>query len=238
MTKLIPLADDLWCAESELRTPLGVVFPIRMTVVRHGDELTLLSPIAVDDDLGRALETLGRVRNIVAPNLFHHVHLEAAAQRFPQASLWAPPGLAKKRPDLTFDATLEGGSTPFGLEVLALEGAPALHEHVFFHAPSGTLVVTDLVFNMSDAANWISRFVFRYVARAYQRVAQSRLFRLFVKDRAAAASSLGRMLELDFDRLVMAHGDIVATGGRAALAEGTRWMQSGGTTTPVLTAAV
>jgi hypothetical protein len=44
----------------------------------------------------------------------------------------------------------------------------------------------------------------------------------WVKDRAAFDRSIERMLAWDFDRIVMAHGDIVETGGRRMLIEALR----------------
>ena len=44
MPRLNRLADDLWEARDTLRMPGGVVFPLRMTVLRAGDGL-LVQPV-------------------------------------------------------------------------------------------------------------------------------------------------------------------------------------------------
>ncbi len=227
MSQLRLLADDLWCAEDELRAGLGIVFPVRMTVLRDASGLTLVSPIAIDDALAASLAELGEVRALVAPNAMHHVHLPAAIARYPDARVFGVPGLRKKRPGVVFDEMLADGPASFhaGVELYSIEGAPAFDERVLFHHQSRTLIVTDLIFNIPRAANWISRLVFRYVSRALGRPAQSRLWRASTKDRAAAGQSVARLLELDFDRLIMAHGDVVSSGGRAVLAECTTWMR-------------
>jgi hypothetical protein len=43
---------------------------------------------------------------IVSPNKIHHLFLKERADRWPEASLYESPGLAKRRPDLRFDAEL------------------------------------------------------------------------------------------------------------------------------------
>jgi hypothetical protein len=45
-----------------------------------------------------------------------------------------------------------------------------------------------------------------------------------VRDRAAAASSVARVLGWDFARVVVAHGDVLEGDGRRAVEDATRWM--------------
>ena len=55
------------------------------------------------------------------------------------------------------------------------------------------------------------------MAGTYGRVGTSRLFRMFIKDRPAFRASLDRVLQWDFDRVVVGHGDVVERGGKRAL---------------------
>lgn len=222
MPRLNRLADDLWEARDTLRMPGGVVFPLRMTVLRAGGGLVLWSPIRIDDALAAELDALGPVTHLVGPNQFHHLHLPRARERYPEATLLGAPGLAAKRPDIAFDGELAAGAPLLpGLDPVAIEGVPKLNEVVLLHRPSRSLVVTDLVFHILEAQGLMSWFVFRVVAGTLGRCGQSRLLRLVTKDRAAHGASIERLLEEDFDRLVMAHGEVVETGGRAALAKAT-----------------
>ena len=47
---------------------------------------------------------------------------------------------------------------------------------------------------------------------------------LLIRDRAAARASLQAILAWDIDRVVVAHGDVLETGGCAALARGYAWL--------------
>ena len=47
----------------------------------------------------------------------------------------------------------------------------------------------------------------------------ARSMRLTVKDKAALRGSLARMMEWDFDRLIVGHGDEIDTGAKARVAE-------------------
>jgi len=224
---LKPLADDLYALEDAVRLPLGISMPSRATVVRLSDQrLVLISPTALDDARACAIDALGEVAAIVAPNTMHNLFVAAAAQRWPKARVFAPPGLAKKVKGLDF--TPLGGAEPFGGELLArrVDGVSGIDEHVFFHPRSRTLVVTDLVFNVHAASSWSTRLLFRLVG-TWKKLEQSRSWRLVTKDRAAAATSLTDILGWDFDRLVMAHGEVVAHSAYAPFAHAVRWLANG-----------
>lgn len=210
------ICDGLWEYRYEVR--IGpCILPCRTTVVRRSSGgLLVCSPGPIDSGLGDALQALGPVEVLVAPNCFHHLHMAEAMTAFPEAAVWLAPGLGKKRQDLLGETVSEAlGDAEISL--LPVAGMPAFHEFVLLHRPSGTLVVTDLVFNLVDTQlNWPMRMVSRLFG-TYQRFAVSRLFLSKVSDRAAFTGSVDRILGEEFDRLVMAHGRIIATGGRERL---------------------
>ncbi|MEL6929182.1 MAG: DUF4336 domain-containing protein, partial [Cyanobacteria bacterium J06600_6] len=94
---------NIWVAEQPLKF-LGLEVGTRMTVIKLDDDsLVLISPIAIDPKLKQHLDTLGQVKYIIAPNLFHYLYLEPAQNLYPQAKILAPPGLAAKRPNINTD---------------------------------------------------------------------------------------------------------------------------------------
>ncbi|MBV1857995.1 MAG: DUF4336 domain-containing protein [Nannocystaceae bacterium] len=219
-TGLEPLAEGLWGTEHDLFMNNVVHFRGRMTVVQlESGGLLLHSVVPIDDALAAALETLGPVEHIVAPNLLHHTHLAPAIERYPAATVWGVRGLADKRTDVRFEKTL-GESTPsWAAEFTPLQvnGIPWATETVFFHPATNTLVVTDLVFNIHEVRGWITPWVLR-MAGAYRRFAQSRLLRRAIKDPDAASDSVKEMLAWPIERVVMAHGRVVCDDAKAQLA--------------------
>ncbi len=87
-------------------------------------------------------------------------------------------------------------------------------EIVFLHRPSRTLIVTDLLFHVVAAPSWKTRLLFR-MAGVLGKLTTSRALRLLTTDRTALRASLAHILTRDFDRLVMAHGDIIDTGAKS-----------------------
>ncbi|MGK3997728.1 DUF4336 domain-containing protein [Sorangium sp. So ce1024] len=223
---LRPIAEDVWAYEKDLRMPFGDL-PSRATVVRRADGgLVIHSPLGFDDGSAAAVDALGEVRALVAPSCLHHLFLKAASERWPRASVLGAPGLEKKLSGLRFSPLPRSGVAPEigdDLGVRLVEGVPYITEHVFLHARSRTLVVTDLLFNVHEARNFAMK-AFLWIGGAWKKTANDRVWRVLMRDRAAAARSVADILAWDFDRVVMAHGDVVERDAKEQLRGALAWM--------------
>jgi hypothetical protein len=219
------LAPDLFVAERPLRL-LGLEIGTRMTAIRlPGGQLFLHSPVVLDEELRKGLDRLGRVRFAVGPNRFHHLFLAGVASAYPEVELWAAPGLERKRRDLRFEGVL-GDEPPPGwagrLGQCVVRGFPLVNEVVFLHPPSRTLLLTDLAFHFGPGSPRLPRLAVRLAGgKAF---GPTFLERLLARDRAAARASLERVLAWDFERVIVAHGQVLERGGREAMRAGYAWL--------------
>jgi hypothetical protein len=220
MRTLIQHDTDLWSTEYPVKWIGGMVpIPVRMTVIRLRDgRLILHSPAPLGPELRAALDALGPVGFIVVPSM-HGRFAGEAARACPRAQLLAAPSPPRKRSDLAFHGMLadEAPAAWAGEVESRLVAGFRLNEVVLFHRPSRTLVVTDLVFHIRSSPSALARFVFR-ADGMWRRFGPSWATRYGgVSDRAAFRRSLARVLEWDFERVVVGHGEIVEQGGREAL---------------------
>ena len=222
MEPLTPLAENLWVATRPLRLPVGDI-GTRMTVIRLADGgLFLHSPVRLDDETRAALDAIGPVRCVVAPSKVHHFFVGAYRDAYPHAKLFAAPGLPAKRKDLRFDAVLDDATPPewrAEIEQTLFQGAELMNEVVFFHPASRTLILTDLAFNMVRPPRGRAR-LFCALVGAKRRFGPHRIVRVGIRDRARARESVRRILSWDFDRIIVAHGDVLAADGKRHFAEG------------------
>jgi hypothetical protein len=147
-------------------------------------------------------------------------------QAAPKAVLHAAPGLTDKRRDLSFNAELGDSPAPAWSDVIEqhwLRGAPYVNEVLFLHRPSRTLIVTDAAFNIPSAQDLWTRCYLRAFG-ALGGFAQSRMFKLCVRDKRAMRQSIDRVLGWDFDRVIVTHGEILETGGREAIEAVFAWL--------------
>lgn len=221
------IATDLWAAAAP-QSFFGLHLGTRMTVVRLQDgSLLVHSPIALTPSLKAEVDAIGPVRHIVAPSEAHHLYAGEWQDAYPGALLHAAVGLSKRRKDLAIDQELRGGTHPdwdSDLETIFLDGT-MLNETVFFHSPSRSLIVADLIENFETSAHWPTRAYLK-LSGIHGKPGLSGPLRLIFRDKKRARRSIDEILSWDFDRIVLAHGDVIETGGREALRDTYTWLKA------------
>ena len=209
---LQPIDDNIW-HQVHAFTVNGLAITTRMTVVRLPDhQLLIHSPIPLSDDLKDQIKGLGSVAFIVAPNKMHHLCLVPFAAAFPDAIVYGPKGLLNKRPDIGVIKELPSGDVPEwqpDLEHLSFAGIPAGSESLWFHRPSSTLIVTDLLQWWQGELPWSIK-TYAVLTGVRRRLAVPLTVRALVRDRTAAAQSAERVLRWPFSKVVMAHNTIIS----------------------------
>lgn len=96
-------AEGVWLDTEPVRF-LGLRLTATMVVLRLADRsLLLYSPLLLTPERRAAVEALGPVAHLYAPNLYHHLWIGEWSAAFPSARLHALRVLAKKRPELRID---------------------------------------------------------------------------------------------------------------------------------------
>lgn len=218
------LADRLWTAQLPARAH-GVSLGERLSVIAlTSGELFLHGPVRLDAELRRRIDELGAVRYLCAPNLLRRDLLAPWRHAYPDAEvLVAPGGAGGARLVELGGAPLPGYAAD--LDQLRFEGIPSLGEVVFLHRPSRTLLLADLAVTIPRAASLAVRAYLR-LSLGGRRFGPTRDMRWLCQDRQAARASLDRLLEWDFERVVVRHGDVLDRGGPAALRRGFQWLRS------------
>lgn len=215
---LEPIADRVWVVTQTLRFA-GVETGTRMTVVRLADGgLFVHSPISLDAPTRQAIDAVGSVKALVAPSHFHHLFLGEWTQVYPDAVLCACAGLERKRPDLPWDRVL--GDEPEKewrgeIEQVFFSARWLENEVVFFHRASRTLICADLMFNLANHPSMLTRVMARLIGN--RQPGATLVERVLIPDRVTARAQVDRMLAWNVDRIVLAHGELVETGGREVL---------------------
>lgn len=206
---------------------VGTQLTATMAVLRLADaSLLLYSPIRMTPERRAAVEALGRVAHLYAPNLLHHLHLGEWAAAYPTARVHAPRGLSKKRPDLRIARAHGDSSEPSFAGVvdeLTIEGF-RLRETVLVYRPARALLVADLVHNVGRPRDTWSKFYTKTMG-FYDRIALSRILRWTAfSDSTAARRSIDQLSTLPFDRLVFGHGTPLDSGAKEALLGAFAWL--------------
>ncbi len=202
---------SLYLADGPTVPFLGFPYPTRMALVRLSDGgVWVWSPIALTPELESAVDSIGPLRHIVSPNKIHHLFLKEWVERWPEARLHAPPGLARRRPDLRFDAELGEEADPAwaaDIDQTIFRGSIAMTEVAFFHRPSRTAILCDLVQRHDPALmKGLKGMVMRLDGLVGEHGSTPREWRASFLRRGAARRALAQVLAWDPERLVIAHG--------------------------------
>jgi hypothetical protein len=217
---LLEIDNGIWANEAPQRF-LGAEVGTRMTVIRLADgSLFVHSPVRLGGELRADLNRIGPVRHVVAPNRFHHLYAADYPRNYPEAKLYAAPGLETKRRDLHFDLILSD-EAPVAwqgqIDQLVFRGFSPLNETVFFHRPSRTVLFTDLLFNLTHTDSTWTRVVMT-LDGGFGGAGVARTFRLMMRmRRRTVMDSVARIMKWDFDRMTVAHGDVVEHGAKSVL---------------------
>jgi hypothetical protein len=226
---LVPFGTNLYLADGPTVSFNGFPYPTRMAVARLSTgAVWIWSPVALTEELARNVEALGPVAHIVTPNKLHHLFMQAWKDRWPAARLHAPPGLARKRKDLHFDAELADAAEPpwrADLDQVVFGGSLAMDEVVFFHRASRTAIFGDLIqrFPQAGATGW-KGLLMRLDGLVGPHGSTPREWRLTFVPRRRARAARAAVLAWKPQRLVVAHGDCAATGATALIEAALRWI--------------
>jgi Domain of unknown function (DUF4336) len=221
---------EIWVAEGPVVPFYGFPYPTRMAAIRLSDGgLFVWSPVALSPALRREIDQLGPVRHLVSPNRLHHLFLGEWKAAYPDARLYAPPGLRRKCKDLAFDAELADRPEPgwaADIDQVMMRGSLAMTEVVFFHRASRTALFADLIENFRP--DWFKGWR-GLVARLDGIVAPNpgapREWRASFVGRRAAQAALERIFAWPIERVLIAHGEPAATDGAAFVRHAFAWLR-------------
>ena len=202
----------------------GLDFDARTTVIRLSNgELMIHSPSPIDEALVERVRDIGPVAHLIAPGSYHYFHVQAWQEVFPEATVWICPGVERKQPNLEFDWFLSDHAPDAWaaeLDQVLVRGNRFIWEVVFFDRPSKTLIVTDLLENIGEKSadvGWQLKLWWKVVFHMWDNPTPAPEYQMGWKDKRAAKRSLERILEWDFDRIVLSHGENIESDAKAVL---------------------
>ena len=214
LNTLKPIAPDVWIVDGPLirfGLPfLKMPFPTRMTVIRIRGELFIHSPTELGPALRHALDAVGEVRWIVAPNRIHYWWVPQWHMAYPDVPVFLAPRVREQAgahidfPSRVLDRTA-GYPWDEAIATLPVVGR-YMTEVVFFHRPSRTLVLTDFMENFEAAKlTWAQRALVRLGGVLDPNGGMPRDMRL-AYSKAVVRDAVNTMIGWNPERIVLAHG--------------------------------
>lgn len=220
---------SLFIADGPAVSFYGFPYPTRMAVARLSDgSAWVWSPVALTDDIVDFMKTFEAVRYIVSPNKIHHLFLAQWHDQWPDALMYAPPGLAARKPDLRFDAELGDDPDPAwatDIDQVIFRGSLAMEEVVFFHRESRTAIVCDLIQRHPEATmtGW-KGMLMRIDSLVGENGSTPREWRASFLRRGKTRAARETVLSWKPERLLIAHGECAQTGATEIIEKALSWI--------------
>nr|GAT54800.1 predicted protein [Mycena chlorophos] len=222
------VAPDLWTFSKPFALFGRIHLGGRSTAVKlsTGDVFVVAST-PLSPETKETLDGLGPVKYIIGINSRHNMFLGEFKRAYPEAKLLAPAAVARFVDDksLIFDGMWgrDAPETKYGFEeeIEACYFSEYLNKDVvFFHHASKTMITADLITNLpgieqyskSDAPG--SRFPFYGPLGKPSGWLQGKMLASRVRDPEVMKAAAKTVAEWDWDRLIMAHGDVIESGGK------------------------
>lgn len=210
------IKDQLWIIEYPVRFAGMEIFG-RMIIIKLGNgEILIHDPCKINQATKSELDKLGEVKYIVAPGTYHHLFVTEFQQHYPQAETFLCPGLEKKRPDIQFDWIL--GNKPDHrwqneIDQVVIQGTRFISEVAFFHQPSKTLILVDLLENIGDDyqhhAGLLLRFWWKVVLKMWNNPKAAPEYQMGWGRKDIVKKALEKILSWQPERVILAHGELI-----------------------------
>jgi hypothetical protein len=205
----------------EITYPLSIIgaqLGRRVTVIRLPTNKLIIHSTGpfTGQDIA-AIKSLGAPAWLIDVTQNHDTFADIGRAAFPEIPYGVPEGFIHVDGE-RFSLASPPAEWGEQFQILELQGMPDIREHACYHAPTRTVIVADLVFNFQTCTPWTRQF-FRWVSGIKQFPGVSRLFTREIKDKHAFTRSLQQLMQWDFDRLIVAHGQTVHTNAKQKLAE-------------------
>jgi hypothetical protein len=236
LNTLKAITGDVWIIDGPLiRFGWGwfkFPFSTRATILRvRGDSLLVHSPTPLVPTLRAGIERIGTPKWIVGPNRLHYWWIAEWRAAYPDAAVYLAPEMKRQagpRLNFAWEPLERDSGYPWDdqIETLAVSGS-YMTEFEFFHRPSRTLVLTDLIenFETEKLETAAMRFWTWIGGVRAPNGAMPRDMRVsFSRHRRELKAAILKMMDWNPERIILAHGRWYESNGRAELRRAFRWI--------------
>ena len=213
------IGDELFMVRGSIKMNPVIRITRNMAVVRNGSDLTVIDPIRLNDQGERQLAALGEVKNILRLGALHGVDDPYYADKF-KPRMWSQAG-GTTYTEPPVDAELNPSTElPFPRgKLFFFEGTVHPECALLLDDGDGLLLTCDGIQNYGDYSynNFAAKLMMPLIGFARTTLVGPIWLKLMTPPGGDLAGEFHRLLELKFDRLLSAHGTLLASGAHAAV---------------------
>lgn len=213
-----PIGQNVFLVRGEIPVNPLVRVSRNMAIVREGEELTLVNPLRLGDAELARLDALGRVKHVLRLGAMHGLDDPFYVDRY-GATFWSQEGGTIYTEPKIDRALVEGGPLPFsGARLLCFRKTNEPEAAILLERER-LLLVTDAIQHYGDFShnNLPARLLMPLLGFSKTTLVGPLWLKLMTPEGQSLRDDLERLLELDFDKLLSAHGTLLAQDAHSAV---------------------
>lgn len=212
------IGDNVFMARGSIRMNALMRITRNMAIVRDGDALTLVNPVRLNDTELARLDALGTVRHILRTGCFHGIDDPFYMNRY-GAEFWSQAGGTTYTEPPIDHVVTTGGELPFGGARVVCFEKTKQPECVVLIERERLLLTCDAIQHYGDYSfnNLPARLLMPLIGFPKTTLLGPLWLKALTPEGASLADEFERLLELDFDRLLAAHGTLLDSGAHDAV---------------------
>jgi hypothetical protein len=214
------IAADLFMVRGSIRMNALMRISRNMAIVRHQGQLSLVNPIRLDEEGERQLLALGDVKRILRLGPMHGLddpyYVDCFGAEFwaqAESEIYPEPKVEQK---LAADRPL-----PFpDAQLFAFEDTTQPESALLIRRDPGVLLTCDAIQHYGDYRHntLLARLAMPFVGFPKTTIVGPIWLKMMTPEGGSLKRDFERLLTLDFDRLLSAHGSLLNAGAKASVA--------------------
>lgn len=216
------IAEDLFVVHGCIDSFGITYFTRNMTIVRDQGELTLINPVRMDEAGLASLEKLGKVSHVLRLGGMHGVDDLFYVDRY-KAEFWSFEGGKEYSAPAISQPLSDGCELPFAKATMfAFNHLKEPEGVILLKRSPGVLLTCDAIQSYTAAPHTphTNKFVAKImplIGFPKRTIIGPLWLKILVQDKVATKAEFKRLLELDFDQLLSAHGTFLENNAHAEL---------------------
>ena len=213
------IAPDIYVVYGSVRFNPLIRFTRNMAIVRHGQDLTLINAVRMDDAGLAALDALGNVRHVLRLGPLHGIDDAFYVERY-RADFWSLPGGTTYTQPGTDHLLGEQEALPFPDARMFVFGHMVEREGaILLERGPGMLLTADAIQSYATPpyrphTNFLAHIMLPLLGFPKKTIIGPVWMKNMVTNRDGIRDEFLRLLELEFDQLLSAHGVFLPRGAK------------------------
>lgn len=217
--KVEKIDENIFMVRGSIKMNPLVRITRNMAIVRQGDEISLINPIRVSPEVESQIEALGKIKHIVRLGAFHGVDDTYYSEKY-SPSMWSQPGGSTYTVPKIDNEISAGCQLPFlNAEVIEFNGSVEPECVLLIKVGKGLLLTCDAIQNYGDYSynNLAAKLLMPFIGFPRTTIVGPIWLKFMTPENQSLEAQFRKLLALEFDSLLAAHGTLLKTGAYTAV---------------------